>query len=129
MSQTNAKVPALLIVEDDQLIALELKLGLRAAGFSIVTASSGAKAIKHLDEHAGELEALVTDIQLGEGPTGWEVARHARKLNPELPVVYVSGDAGQSWESEGVPESVFIQKPYASSQIVTAVSMLLIRTG
>lgn len=129
MSQAQVTPPNLLVVEDDQIIALDLKYALQAAGFSIATVSSGAKAIEHLDEHAGELGALLTDIQLGEGPTGWEVAHHARRINPELPVVYMSGAAEQSWESEGVPASVFILKPYAMSQVITAVSTLIIRTG
>jgi hypothetical protein len=40
---------------------------------------------------AQAIRALVTDIDLGgSSPTGWDVARRARELHPELPVVYLS---------------------------------------
>lgn len=129
MTQADLAQSALLVVEDDHLMAMDLEDALQAAGFPVVTVSGGAEAIKHLDENAAEFGALVTDIRLGEGPTGWEVAHHARRLNPELPVVYMSGDSGHSWEAEGVPSSVFIQKPYASAQVITAVSTLINRTS
>ena len=115
-------------VEDEYLIAVDLEETLNAAGFSVVLHFGGADAIKDLDQSAMGIAALVTDIRLGEGPTGWEVARHARRLNPELPVVYTSGDSAHGWEAEGVPSSVFLQKPYASAQVVTAGSTLINRT-
>lgn len=56
---------------------------------------------------------------------GWEVARHARELTPNFPVVYMSGDSAHEHTVQGVPESVMIQKPFAPAQLVTAMSMLL----
>ena len=128
MTQSPALRTTVLVVEDEYLIAVDLQETLSAAGFSVVLHFGGADAIKDLDQSAMGIAALVTDIRLGEGPTGWEVARHARRLNPELPVVYTSGDSAHGWEAEGVPSSVFLQKPYASAQVVTAVSTLINRT-
>jgi len=71
------------------------------------------------------LRALVTDVQLGPGPSGWEIAKRARELHPEIPVVYVTGTAAAEWSSKGVPNSLIIQKPFAAAQVVTAVSQLL----
>jgi hypothetical protein len=34
---------------------------------------------------------MITNISLGVGADGWDVARRARELTPELPVVYMSG--------------------------------------
>ena len=42
-----------------------------------------------------------------------------------MPIVYVSGASGSEWTSKGVPHSVMISKPFASSQIVVAVSSLI----
>lgn len=129
MTETPALCTTILAVEDEYLIAADLEETLKAAGFTVVLLFSGAEAIIHLDENAAQLGALVTDIRLGDGPSGWDVAHHARRVNPELPVVYTSGDSGHSWEAEGVPSSIFIQKPYASAQVVTAVSTLINRSG
>ena len=68
---------------------------------------------------------MLTDIRLGSGPSGWDVARHAREANPIVPVVYVSGDSASDWVVYGVPHSIMIPKPYAFPQVVTAVSTLM----
>ena len=56
---------------------------------------------------------------------GWEVARRAREIDPEFPIVYVTGAAADEWASQGVPNSVLLTKPSAPAQILTAVSQLL----
>lgn len=66
--------------------------------------------------------ALVTDIDLGDNSSGWEVARRARELFPDLPVVYVSGGSAHEWASRGVPGSVMLTKPFALAHLVVAVS-------
>lgn len=79
-----------------------------------------------LDGAGGKYRALVTDINLGRGTVdGWEIARHAREVDPKIPVVYMSGDSGGNWASKGVPNSVMLSKPFAPAQLVTAVSQLL----
>ena len=40
--------------------------------------------------------ALVVDINLGPGTTGFDVARFGRQLSPGLPVIYVSGETSPS---------------------------------
>jgi len=42
-----------------------------------------------------------------------------------MPVVYLSGDSEADWTARGVPQSVFIAKPFAPAQVVTAISTLL----
>jgi CheY-like chemotaxis protein len=66
----------------------------------------------------------VTDISLGAKGTGWEVARRARELNPNLAVVYMSGDSAAEWHAQGVPQSVMVPKPFAPTQVVVAVASL-----
>lgn len=115
------------VVEDEALIQELLVSTLKEAGYGVVVASSGSQALKVMEgEQAEAIRALVTDIRLGNSsPSGWDVARHARELHPELPVVYVTGDSAQDWTSQGVPNSVLITKPFAPAQVVTAVSQLL----
>lgn len=114
----------ILIVEDDALLQLELEGTLHDGGYVTETASSGETAIAKLQEHR-EIRALLTDINLTGQKTGWDVARHARELFPDLPVVYVTSVSADEWTSQGVPKSILIQKPFAPAQITTAVSQLL----
>jgi CheY-like chemotaxis protein len=70
-------------------------------------------------------KAIATDINLKGSMNGWEVARQARQSDPGLAVVYMTGAAADEWPSEGGPDSVLLQKPFAPAQLVTAVSQLL----
>jgi hypothetical protein len=44
---------------------------------------------------------------------------------PVLPIVYMTGDSAADWPVQGVPNSAVVQKPYASAQLVTAISTLI----
>lgn len=113
-----------LVAEDEPALRDLLKAAFEDGGFAVVLASDGSEALSVLDADRG-VRALVTDIKLGPDVTGWDVARHARELNPEFPVVYVTGSEGHDWASLGVPNSVLITKPFAPAQVLTAVAQLL----
>ena len=116
----------ILVVEDDHLIQSVVEESLTDGGFEIVIASSGEDAVQLLDTAKGKYRALVTDINLGTGNIdGWEVARRAREIDPEFPVIYMSGKDATEWASKGVPNSIMLAKPFAPAQLVTAVSQLL----
>jgi hypothetical protein len=58
----------------------------------------------------------VRDLQLLRSvPAGLigEVARRARKIETEFPIVYMSGAAAADWTSKGVPNSIMLAKPFA----------------
>ncbi len=120
-------MPAILILlaEDETLLHDPIEEALTEGGFELVIAGSGTEAISELEADAARFEALITDIKLGRGPNGWDVAHRARQLVPTMPVVYMSGDSAHEWESHGVPKSVMVKKPFALAQIVTAISTLL----
>jgi DNA-binding response OmpR family regulator len=115
----------LLYVEDELITQACVADTLREAGFAVTIASGGAEALELLVSATGSFRGLVTDIDLGTGPDGWEIARRARELIDTIPVVYVSGASQHDWTSKGVPASIIIAKPCAPVQIVVAVSALL----
>jgi DNA-binding response OmpR family regulator len=115
----------LLLVEDEALIRENLEAELAEAGFKVVCVSNGMEALAKLDADGGSFRAIVTDIRLGSGPDGWKVARRARELKHEMPIIYMSGDSAHDWPVRGVPCSIMVSKPFAPAQIVTAVATLL----
>jgi len=123
---TDPVSPLLLYVEDDPLIRETMVESLEEAGFKLLVADSGDQAVELLVAHAADLRGLITDVNLGDGPDGWAIAREARQLMAGLPVVYVSGASDHEWTSEGVPGSTIIAKPFASTQLVVAISALLV---
>lgn len=123
---TDPAAPVLLYVEDQILIQELLVTALEEAGFHVRVANDGAEALKLLASPSQTLHGLITDINLGEGPDGWDIARAAREMEPGLPVVYVSAESEHEWTSRGVPNSMMITKPFVPAQVVVAISSLLI---
>ena len=115
-----------LVAEDDQLVQSVVEDCLSDGGFEAVIASSGDNAVELLDASERKYHALVTDINLSPSEIdGWDVARHAREIDPNFPVVYMSGKDADDWASKGVPNSIMLAKPFAPAQLITAVSHLL----
>jgi CheY-like chemotaxis protein len=108
----------LLLVEDEPLLALALLDELESANFSVHLCSSGHEALTRLAAES-ECAALVTDINLGEGPDGWEVARFARAKFPAVSVVYVTGSDYRDHALFGTSGSVLLEKPVDPRRLVS----------
>jgi DNA-binding response OmpR family regulator len=119
------ELPVILIAEDEPPIQIIIEDALGEGGFHPVIAASGEEAVTLLKGNKGKYRALVADIGLRGRMSGWEVATHARQINPEFPVVYVTGAYAHQWTLRGVPNSILLTKPFAPAQLVTAVSQLL----
>ena len=115
---------ALLLVGDDSLFRLDLKKRLETAGFAVSDAGQGQLALSELESDPSRVSCRVTDTDMDRGPDGWEIARRARELIPNLPVVYISGHGSADWPSKGVPNSLTLSKPFATAQLITAISTL-----
>ncbi|MHA6719458.1 response regulator [Sphingomonas sp. RS6] len=120
---TNAVL--VLLVEDEPMLLINAQDILEDGGFEVIDATSGEDALKLLEAESDRIVGLVTDIRLGDGADGWEVARSARALNPMLPVVYMTAESADDWSSQGVPKSLLVQKPFAPAQLINAISTLL----
>jgi DNA-binding response OmpR family regulator len=116
----------LLLVEDEALIQNLLGNALVKAGYEVVVAENGVKALEELALDANRFRGVITDIRLGSGPNGWAVAHRARALSPTIPVIYMSGDSGHEWSPQGVPNSVMLVKPFRMSEVVAAISALIL---
>jgi DNA-binding response OmpR family regulator len=79
ITQSSALV---LLVEDDDLLHPSLEDALSDGGFEVKLASNGNEGLAFLKVHKDAIRGLITDINLGQGPDGWDVARRARELMP-----------------------------------------------
>jgi len=108
-----------LFVDDNFVCNMESCEFLLENGFNVVSVYCASAAFEVIEKR-GMLSALVTDIDLGPGANGFDVARRARAVHPGLPVVYISGTAWRRQATEGVEGSQFISKPFHPREIVEA---------
>jgi CheY-like chemotaxis protein len=123
-AETAAKL-AVLVVDDEALIRDVVQAALEEDGYEVVAADSGRAAISILEAHGADYRILVTDVALGQGSNGWDVARRARELYPDVAVVYISGAHLNDYASQGVANSIVVDKPFGVAQIQAEVAGLI----
>jgi DNA-binding response OmpR family regulator len=117
--------PVILVVEDDPPIQIIVEDALSDGGFEPAITASGEEAVSLLKGHKGKYHALVVDIALLGSLDGWEVAKRAREIDPAFPILYITAADADRWPSQGVPNSGLLTKPFAPTQLVTAVSSVV----
>lgn len=104
----------ILILEDEPLVALDLKYACEDAGLSAVTAANCPQALGALDEHP--VEGAILDVNLGQGETCERVAAELRKR--AIPFVLNTGDLNRAGEFLRGIDAPIIAKPSGADYIV-----------
>lgn len=118
----------ILVVEDDAAVGTLIAEVLAHAELEAVCVQTDAAAYAALE--SGAFHGLVVDVNLGRGATGYDVARFARQAAPDLPVVYVSGEASpETSQAAGVPDSDFLVKPFEPADLVATLRARLAKLG
>jgi CheY-like chemotaxis protein len=124
------RAPAILIVDDDELVRMVLSDHLQDTGYVVQTASSGDEAKSVLE--AGEIQyaLVVTDIVMPGSMDGFQLADWVRRRRPSLPIILTSGYSKKARSAEelcpGVP---FISKPYRLTDMARTIRSLLATKG
>ena len=79
---------SVLVVEDEPLIRNLVATQLRAEGFEVITAENAVDARKKADAHDPDVALL--DIELGNGPTGFDLSAILRKQDPGIAIVFLT---------------------------------------
>jgi CheY-like chemotaxis protein len=113
-----------LVVEDEELISEMIGEALADSGFQVRTAADATEALEQLKE-GFEPDVLFTDINLPGDMDGSLLAFAARRMKPNLPVVYASA----AWDAlnniRTVPGSVFVPKPYSPRKICSLLTEII----
>jgi DNA-binding NtrC family response regulator len=112
-----------LLVEDEPMLSELLTEALTDKGFAVHAAPDADGALAYL-RSAADIDIMFTDIDLGEGMDGAQLACIARLLRPMLPVIYASGRRSMG-EFRTVPGSTFLPKPYTLNQVDATIARYL----
>lgn len=122
-------MPLILLVEDEILVREMVVEALNEAGFATLLAFGANEGATLFAHNIDKVRGLVTDINLGDGMNGWELACAVRRQSSALPVIYTSGASGHEWPLRGVPDSLMVTKPFVPAQVVVALSSLLAKAA
>ncbi|HZE25265.1 MAG TPA: response regulator [Blattabacteriaceae bacterium] len=87
VTKTGPGRPCILCVDDSEEIRLICQTVLEADGYQVITAGSGAAALKLL--HTGSIDAVVIDNVM-PGMSGIVLAQEIKRISPGLPVILFS---------------------------------------
>jgi len=117
-------IARILVVEDNFILNHDICEFLRSAGHEVKSVYCGQAAFEAVNRHE-RLVALLTDIDLGPGPDGVDVARYARAFSPHLPVVFISAALDPRHEFNGIDRSEFVAKPFQPQQVADALARVI----
>ena len=104
----------ILIVEDEAIVAMDLKLHLQELGYGAVDlAGSGEEAIQVWNDHADEIDLLFADMRMS-GMTGMELYEQLKIKKSSLRVIISSGYSAVLRGSKlpTGPSIAYLAKPY-----------------
>jgi two-component system OmpR family response regulator len=118
----------LLVVEDEEMILELLSGSLRFAGFDVVTAVSGAEALRAVT--ASRPDLVLLDVMLPDGD-GFEVVRRLRSAGPDVPVIFVTARDGVHERVAGLALGAddYVTKPFSLDEVLERIRAVLRRTG
>ncbi len=116
----------LLLVEDDDAIAVALRLHLEGAGYRLHREADGRQAMAAIDRQPWDLVLL--DLML-PGADGWEVCRHLRARHPDTPVIMLSARSAEAHRVLGLELGAddYVAKPFSMLELVARIRALLRR--
>lgn len=115
---------SLIIVEDEALIAFDLKLTLERYGYRVLATADSSPAAVDLAQRLNP-DAVLMDIMLKGKETGIDAALRIRSFS-EAPILFISGNSytiDVEW-LKGIKNSGTIAKPILEQRLLAALSTM-----
>jgi two-component system cell cycle response regulator CpdR len=126
MSAKPSRLPLkrILLAEDDESMRGFLERALTKAGYHVIAFANGKEAHDRLQEEPFTL--LLTDIVMPQ-MDGIELARRATELDPEIKVMFITGFAAVTLNTNSRPpkDARVLSKPFHLKDLVREIDRLL----
>jgi two-component system cell cycle sensor histidine kinase/response regulator CckA len=114
-----------LVVDDEEAVRRLACRMLTWTGYQALEATHGREAIATMEQHAGGIHLVLTDIKM-PGMNGRELGRQVEQRWPGKPILYMSGFASEIFQG-GIlePGAPFLAKPFTQEDLAAKVRSLL----
>jgi two-component system, response regulator PdtaR len=112
-------VVAILVVEDEPLLCLDISDALSAKGYEVIAVTNADDAIK-VFEFRNDIHTIFTDIDMPGSMDGLKLAAAVRDRWPPVNIIVTTGMKPPR-RDEIPARSLFIAKPYRNAQVLEAV--------
>ena len=121
-------MPRILVVEDEEHLAIGIKFNLEAEGFTVSTVGDGQAALDMLAAADPPFDLVVLDLML-PGMSGYAVCESLRNAGNDVPVVMLTARTLVEDRIRGFDAGtdVYLQKPFDLDELISIVRNLLAR--
>jgi len=118
----------ILVVEDEDHLAIGIKYNLEAEGYLVTTVGDGPAALKVFQDNPQSVDLVVLDLML-PGMSGYAVCEALRQQGNELPILMLSARTLTEDRIRGFDAGtdVYLQKPFDLDELLSVVRNLLAR--
>ena len=113
-----AHVHTILVVDDEPELREVVAAALSEADYTILTAADGYEAIRLLSERW--IDLIITDVMM-PGVDGFQLARQAKLMRPNIHIIYISGYCSTTRRSAGPTYGLLLPKPIRPARLVEEV--------
>jgi two-component system cell cycle sensor histidine kinase/response regulator CckA len=113
-------MPSSLVVDDEPAVRRYVSAILQSENFLTLEAEDGAQALQMVRELDGDVDLIVSDIQM-PNVDGLSLAQAVKRSFPGIPVILVSGNAKPDASFE------FVKKPFLPATLIGVVRKLFAR--
>ncbi len=115
-----------LVVEDEEQVLRVVSGVLRRCGYEVLCANSPAEALLTSEQHAGEIDLLLSDVIMPR-LNGQQLADRLRRTRPGMKVAFMSGYTANVIDGQQLlaPGFVLIQKPFSTSTLLQKIREVL----
>jgi CheY-like chemotaxis protein len=114
-----------LVVDDEEAVRRLACRMLTWTGYQALEATHGREAIATIEQHAGGIHLVLTDIKM-PGMNGRELGRQVEQRWPGKPILYMSGFASEVFQGGLLePGAPFLSKPFTQEELAGKVRALL----
>lgn len=117
---------SILLVEDERALRDPMRRGLELQGYRILEATNADEALVICRDREKAIDMMVTDVVM-PGMDGLELGKEAKKLRPDLKILYMSGYSDDVISRRGTLKEgmAFLQKPFTPSDLAARIRDLL----
>lgn len=128
----NAAIPTprgsetILLVEDEDIVRALTRQVLQYSGYTVLEATSAARALQISAAHSGPIHLLATDVVM-PGTGGRQLAEQLRASRPDLRVLFLSGYTDNALTGPGAraADVHFLSKPFTTATLARKVRDVL----
>jgi CheY-like chemotaxis protein len=125
----NANIAAMkktiLVVDDDASVRESVEKVLRGAGYEVALAAGGLEGIVRVQ--AQPIDLVLLDIGL-PNKNGWEACQHLKREHPTVPIIVITGQAGQFKSAVASGAVALMEKPLDAQRLLHVIAELLGKT-